>query len=188
LPHTHFDLIAHLYDRIFRFHGPEQLLKLLQPQSSDRILDLGGGTGRVSATFGSNHMIVVCDSSWGMLKEAQQKGLAACCGVAERLPFANNSFERILVIDAFHHFSHQETAASEALRVLSPAGRLVIEEPDIRCPWVKFIALAERLLLMRSRFLSLGTLTQLLETAGAQALASQENNCTVWLVATVGER
>jgi len=160
LPHTHFDLIAHLYDRIFRFHGPEQLLKLLQPQSSDRILDLGGGTGRVSATFGSNHMIVVCDSSWGMLKEAQQKGLAACCGVAERLPFANNSFERILVIDAFHHFS----------------------------PWVKFIALAERLLLMRSRFLSLGTLTQLLETAGAQALASQENNCTVWLVATVGER
>ena len=44
----HFGLIARFYDRVFHFLGPERLMGLLQPQPSERTLDIGGGTGRVS--------------------------------------------------------------------------------------------------------------------------------------------
>jgi demethylmenaquinone methyltransferase/2-methoxy-6-polyprenyl-1,4-benzoquinol methylase len=40
------------------------------------------------------------------------------------------------------------------MRVLEPEGRSVIEEPDIRTFGVKLVALAEKILLMRSHFLS----------------------------------
>ena len=46
-------------------------------------------------------------------------------------------------------------------RVLKPGGLLVIEEPDIRTFGVKLIAIAEKLLLMRSHFLAPEEITNL---------------------------
>jgi len=149
----HFDLIARFYDRVFHFLGPERLMSLLQAQTSELILDIGGGTGRVSQTFGDDYVVVVCDPSWGMLRETRQKQMIACCGLAEQLPFADAAFDRIVMVDTFHHLRDQHVAAKETLRVLRPGGRLVIEEPDIRRWGVKLIALGERLLLMHSRFI-----------------------------------
>ncbi len=170
----HFDLVARFYDRVFHFLGPERLMSLLQPQPSERILDIGGGTGRVSQTFGDDYVVVVCDSSWGMLREARQKQMIACCGLAERLPFADGAFDRIVMVDTFHHLHDQHVAAKETLRVLRPGGRLVIEEPDIRRWSVKWIALGERLLLMRSRFHSIADLARVFEEAGARIVAIEE--------------
>lgn len=170
----HFDLIARFYDRLFRFLSSEQLMSLLQAWPAERILDIGGGTGRVSQTFGDDYLVVVCDSSWGMLREARQKQLIACCGLAEDLPFADDAFDRIVMVDTFHHLRDQHAAAKETLRVLRPGGRLVIEEPDIRRWAVKWVALGERLLLMRSRFYSVADLARVFEEAGARIAAIEE--------------
>ena len=175
----HFDLVARFYDRVFHFPGPERLMSLLQPQPSERILDIGGGTGRVSQTFGDDYagrapLVVVCDPSWGMLGEARQKQMIACRGLAEHLPFADGAFDRIVMVDTFHHLHDQHVAAKETLRVLRPGGRLVIEEPDIRRWAVKWIALGERLLLMRSRFHSIADLARVFEEAGARIVAIEE--------------
>jgi SAM-dependent methyltransferase len=172
----YFNLIAPLYDYVFRFLGPGHLLRLLQPQPSQLLLDVGGGTGRVSQTLGSDHQVVICDPSWGMLHQARSKGLTACRGVVERLPFADNTFDRILVVDAFHHFRHQPTAARELLRVLRPAGRLVIEEPDIRLWPVKLVALGERLMLMGSEFYPVHEMAQLFRESGFPSTISQDRN------------
>lgn len=170
----HFDLIARFYDRVFHFLGPERLMNLLQVRPSERILDIGGGTGRVSRTFGGDYVVVVCDPSWGMLREARQKQMIACCGLAEHLPFADEAFDRIVMVDTFHHLRDQHAAAMEIVRVLHPGGRLVVEEPDIHRWPVKLAALGERLLLMRSHFYSITDLGRVFEEAGASIVAAEE--------------
>ena len=42
MPLDHFNLVARFYDRVFQFLGPEQIMSLLQPQPSERVLDIGG--------------------------------------------------------------------------------------------------------------------------------------------------
>jgi demethylmenaquinone methyltransferase/2-methoxy-6-polyprenyl-1,4-benzoquinol methylase len=157
----HFGLIAPVYDKIIHIRDAEQLAQLLalpgQPanQNHKHLLDAGGGTGRVSGALqGIYCSKVVLDESMGMLRQARQKKrLEAVCSQAERLPFPDGAFDRIIMVDALHHVASQERTASELWRVLRPGGRLVIEEPDIRTMIVKLVAIVERISLMRSRFI-----------------------------------
>ncbi len=154
-PVDHFRFFAPFYDHVFgRGVQPPHLLESLALPVSGWLLDAGGGTGRVSASVREQTGgVVIVDASRGMLQQAGQKdGLCPTLALAERLPFPDGQFERILIVDAFHHFHHQERAARELWRVLKPGGRLVLHEPNIARFAVKLIALGEKLLLMRSRF------------------------------------
>lgn len=149
----HFGLIAPLYARV-TYSKVEVLRALAELPSGGRLLDVGGGTGRVASAVG--HLVdsvVLADVSLGMLGKAARPSLNPACTQSEALPFASDSFERIIMVDALHHVIHQVDSAREMYRVLKPGGVLVIEEPDIRTFGVKLIALAEKLLLMRSHFL-----------------------------------
>jgi len=120
-----------------------------------RLLDVGGGTGRVASAISDLvDDVIVADVSFGMLDKADRSSLRPVCGGSESLPFADGSFERVIMVDALHHVIHHADTAREMFRVLKPGGLLVIEEPDIRAFGVRLIALAEKLLLMRSRFLA----------------------------------
>jgi ubiquinone/menaquinone biosynthesis C-methylase UbiE len=178
-----FHLIAPLYDRIFHFSDPTQLLALLGPESSHRLLDVGGGTGRVTS-FLTGHVAQACivDVSTGMLLQARDKGLCAYQGVAEHLPFPDEAFDRILIVDAFHHFRDWPWAAAELLRVLRPGGRMVVEELDIRNSVVKLIALGEQLLLMRSRFYAPTDLAHLFRGAGGHVKLHEDGGGVFWTV------
>jgi demethylmenaquinone methyltransferase/2-methoxy-6-polyprenyl-1,4-benzoquinol methylase len=109
-----------------------------------------------------------------MLHQARLKGLPAVRGEAERLPFANGAFTRILLVDTFHHLRNQRKAAAELLRVLAPGGRLVIEEPDVERTPVRLIALAEKLILMRSHFHSPQAVQGMFEAAGGRVSLERE--------------
>jgi ubiquinone/menaquinone biosynthesis C-methylase UbiE len=154
MPFDHFNVIAGLYDRAAQFTLTEPLAGLLSLSPGVLLLDAGGGTGRVAATLrGLVREVVVADPSHGMLRHAAAKGLASICAPAERLPFPSGTFDRIIMRDALHHVRDQGQSMSELWRVLAPGGRLLIIEPDIRQFMVKWIALMEKLLLMRSHFL-----------------------------------
>ncbi|NPV09247.1 MAG: class I SAM-dependent methyltransferase [Anaerolineae bacterium] len=179
---SHFDLVARFYDRLLPYSGPEPLLRLLAVRDGHRVLDVGGGTGRVIGTFGCQCLLVVLDASWAMAREATAKELPACVGWAETLPFADETFDRLVMVDVFHHLDDQATAAREVVRVLAPGGIAVIEEPDIRLRPVKAIALAERLLLMRSRFYSVADMVAIFRRAGADTVERREDPPNVRLV------
>lgn len=151
----HFDLIAPFYDRAIPFSRLERMLRFVSLPADGLLLDAGGGTGRVAAALRPYvHEVLVVDSSSGMLAQAGRKGLTSVVAPTELLPFADATFERIIMVDTLHHVAHQGETVRELWRVLRPRGRLVIEEPDVRTWQVMLVALAEKLALMRSHFLS----------------------------------
>jgi demethylmenaquinone methyltransferase/2-methoxy-6-polyprenyl-1,4-benzoquinol methylase len=155
MPIDHFSLIAGLYDRAAQFTVTEPLIGLLSLSPNNVLLDAGGGTGRVAAALCNMvREAVVVDLSRGMLRRAADKGLATVCAPAECLPFPSGTFDRVIMMDALHHVLDQGQTAGELWRVLSPGGRLLIVEPDIHQFAVKLIAFGEKILLMRSHFLS----------------------------------
>lgn len=184
----HFSLIAPIYERVIGFLDPEQLRQYARLPVAGALLDAGGGTGRVAqALRGLASPIVVTDVSLGMLGQAAGKdGLRAVRAHAERLPFSDGAFERIIVVDAFHHFCDQREAVADLWRALAPGGRIVIEEPNIAAIAVKAVALAERLALMRSRFFSPGDMARMLRAAGGKTEVYTDHAFNAWVVGDKG--
>jgi ubiquinone/menaquinone biosynthesis C-methylase UbiE len=107
--------------------------------------------------------------------------VGAVCAAAEEIPFPGGYFDRVIMVDAFHHVISQKKTVAELWRVLKPGGRMVIEEPDIRTGWVKLIAVAEKILLMRSHFLSPEKIMALIEPLSADIRIESKEN-TAWVV------
>jgi demethylmenaquinone methyltransferase/2-methoxy-6-polyprenyl-1,4-benzoquinol methylase len=150
----HFGFIAPVFSRV-GYSSLAEMIEHADLPTSGRVLDAGGGTGRVASAIREHAgEMMIADPSLGMLREADQTQLKLACSNSEALPFPRDTFERIIMVDALHHVIHQEDTAREMYRVLKPGGRIVIEEPDIRKFGVKLIAVAEKVLLMRSHFLS----------------------------------
>jgi demethylmenaquinone methyltransferase/2-methoxy-6-polyprenyl-1,4-benzoquinol methylase len=155
MPFDHFGLIAGFYDRTGTFTLTEPLRGLLSLSTESLVLDAGGGTGRVAVVLrGQVRNVIVADVSRPMLRYAMNKGLASVCAPAEAVPFPTGSFNRIIMMDAFHHVFNQQETVREFWRVLSPGGRIAIVEPDIRLFSSKLIAMMEKLLMMRSHFVT----------------------------------
>ena len=175
----HFAAIAPLYARV-SYSKTDLMRGLAALPAGGRLLDVGGGTGRVSAALRDLvDEAVIADVSLGMLKQAPRTALSAVCGGSEALPFADDSFERVIMVDALHHVIDHAESAREMFRVLKPGGLLIIEEPDIRTFGVKLIALAEKLLLMRSHFLAPDAIMKLFPD-GEKKVHAEEG--TAWVV------
>lgn len=119
----------------FRRLGAE-VVALAAPAASDRVVDLGAGTGLLSLAIASQveHVLAV-DSSEAMLVRLHASRLRlgvenVSTRVADlrRLPLRDESVSLVISNYAFHHLDDagKELALAEARRVLVPGGRLVI--------------------------------------------------------------
>lgn len=178
----HFDFIAGIYNRLADYVPGPMMMRLAALPVSGLLLDVGGGTGRVARSLhGQAGGVIIVDLSRGMLRRARQKGLPVVCAPAERQPFGEAIFERIIMMDTLHHVRDQRQTAAELWRLTAPGGRIVIVEPDIRRMAVKWIALFEKLLLMRSRFLSAERIAALFDDPAARVHIEYEAS-TAWVV------
>jgi ubiquinone/menaquinone biosynthesis C-methylase UbiE len=185
----HFGLMAPLYDRLFRLPDTTRLVELTGLPIRGRLLDVGGGTGRIARSLiGLAGQVVVADESLKMLSHARAKpGLHVAAAHAELLPFPSGAFERVIIVDAYHHLRDQDRSLAELVRVCAPGGRVVIEEPDIERVLVWGIAVFERVALMRSRFRRAEEIAAAFRALGAAASIHRQD-ATVWIVAELHSR
>jgi demethylmenaquinone methyltransferase/2-methoxy-6-polyprenyl-1,4-benzoquinol methylase len=155
-PFNHFDFLAPIYDRYIKPADASKMRIRAKLPATGRLLDVGGGTGRASYELRKMvEGIIIADSSEGMLRRAVKKEVfSLVCSESEGLPFPDESFERVIMVDALHHVEDHRKTLSELWRVVKPGGRIVIEEPDIRTIPVMILAVVEKIALMRSHFIS----------------------------------
>jgi demethylmenaquinone methyltransferase/2-methoxy-6-polyprenyl-1,4-benzoquinol methylase len=162
----------------------DRFKELLRLPVNGNLLEAGGGTGRVCSTLHAYvGNLILTDTSYNMLNKAKQKNLfQVSLAEAERLPYPTESFDRVLVVDAMHHFKNQEIAVFELLRVLKAGGRMVIEEPDINHFSVKLIALAEKLALMRSHFHTPEEIGEFVSRQGYSPKIVRDESISSWII------
>ena len=185
----HFDLLAPVYEWVLHRPSPRRLKRFLGLPAPGRLLDIGGGTGRVAgALAGLTDTTVVGDLSLPMLRQVRKKTVPTLHPVAtqsEALPFPDGTFHRALVVDALHHFIDQRRTLAELARVLRPGGILVVEEPDIDRWIIRGVARTERIFRMRSRFHPPLAIVEMMTEAGFAARVVERDRLRAWIL---GER
>lgn len=129
--------LAPNYDRRWSFYINATLretLKRLDINPTDRILDIGCGTGSLLQAITEGYplvKVVGVDLSIEMLKIARNKQIkdsALIASQAKCLPFRSNSFDVVVSCNAFHYLRKPEKCLVEIARVLKPQGRIVITD------------------------------------------------------------
>jgi len=132
-------LLSH-FNRIERHHwwwqGRQKLLTFLfKKENPQKILDIGCGTGE-TIKFLKNYLpkaeIYGLDSSLVAIKFARSRKLNNIKkGSATKLPFKDNSFDLVLLLDVLEHIKDDQKALKEAKRVLKPSGSIIVTAPAL---------------------------------------------------------
>lgn len=97
------------------------------------ILDLGAGTGGVSAALAADgkHRVVALDivANEDLRKLKNDVRVDQVIASAHDLPFANESFDVVLCLETIEHIPNARAAAREMMRVLRSGGQVMITTP-----------------------------------------------------------
>lgn len=136
-----YDAVSDTFDRLSeQYIGPiaERLISLASLKVSEKVLDIGTGTGmvafRTAHHVGKSGKVVGIDLSNGMLTKGREKAATSRTNGhvkfqkmdAEALTFDDGTFDSVLSLFALRHFPNPQMALQEMFRVLCPGGRVVI--------------------------------------------------------------
>ena len=107
-------------------------------KADDKVLDIAGGSGDLSKFFaqkvGASGSVILTDINASMLAVGRDRMIDAGLNVpaaqcnAEFLPFADNSFDCVIVAFGLRNMTHKDAALKEMQRVLKVGGRLLVLE------------------------------------------------------------
>ncbi len=132
--------LSKVYDEVNTFIWTEQMrteaLGLLEIEPDDRVLDVGCGTG-----FATEGLLEHVDGVYGLDQSAHQLAQAYDKfgkrgpvqfhrGDAERLPFADSTFDIVWSSGSIEYWPDPVTALAECRRVVKPEGQVLIVGPN----------------------------------------------------------
>ena len=164
----------------------ERLGAMLNLGPQTRVLDVAAGRGTSALTLAARFGCEVIGLDYSARnteaakRDASARGQSRTvrfyCGDAERLPFADGTFDAIVCECALCTFPNKQSAAAEFARVLRPGGRFGLSDltregplpPELEslAAWIACIADAQ----------SIGNYAALFTAAGLQIMETEEHN------------
>lgn len=114
------------------------LLRIIGRTGTGRALDIGCGTGFVISLIADRfEEIHGIDPTERMLERVDTTvgNITLHVGVAEQLPFPDESFDLVTAYSVLHHLADHRPALAEAARVLRPGGMLYVDLEPNRSFW-----------------------------------------------------
>jgi methionine biosynthesis protein MetW len=164
--------------------------------STDDVLDIGCGDGRTSGAWAHDHAgsYVGVDVSREAVEHAKGLGLdARTIEDASSLPFDDETFDAVLLIEVLEHLFQPQLAVAEARRVLRPAGTMIVTVPNVGHwrhradllllgrfnPYGDALSLEEPWRDPHIRFFTPRTLERMLDRAGIDVVASTGSSSSI---------
>jgi ubiquinone/menaquinone biosynthesis C-methylase UbiE len=117
----------------------EKTIRLMDLRPGERVLDLGCGSGwatRLLARLVAEGpegfgQVVGLDVSDEMIRQARTaskdfENILYVWGSADKIPWEENFFDKVLSVESFYYYADQDRALSELFRVMAPRGRMFI--------------------------------------------------------------
>jgi ubiquinone/menaquinone biosynthesis C-methylase UbiE len=118
----------------------------LAGNAAARVLDIGGGMGRIAVPLAEQYHVHLCDISEAMLARALAAATTSqlpagqlttsVVDASKPLPFEDASFDLIICLDLLVHLSDPQAAVCELYRVLRPGGVALIDASNSVPLWV----------------------------------------------------
>ncbi|KAM3090525.1 class I SAM-dependent methyltransferase [Phormidesmis sp. 146-35] len=121
---------ANLYEsrHAFVWQSGESLIELLSPQSGERILDLGCGTGQLTQQIATHAQVVGVDRSPTMIETAQHNYPDLKFLVADAQSFqVDRPFDAVFSNAVLHWISNPDSVIQSVYHALRSGGRFVAE-------------------------------------------------------------
>lgn len=118
----------------------DQWLAALDLRHDSRYLDLSCGDMQMLAAAAdiTRHTRGLDFSPAALMAGRERYGpLAVVQGDAQRLPFADDSFDRLSCIGSLEHYPDASAALREIRRALAPGGRVLFTVPNARWPFLR---------------------------------------------------
>ena len=139
-----YDRSASVYDaamEAYRWQGPKWVVAAVERhlERDAHLLDAGAGTGLMGETLMAAGFknIEAMDPSEGLLAQAQSKGIyreARCMTLGERLDYADDAFDGVLVVGVFTPGHARPESFDELLRITHPGGFIIFTLRSDRPP------------------------------------------------------
>jgi len=122
------------------WEGRRELIRqLLKNEKIIKVLDIGCGTGEtmnfIKALISKSEVYGV-DTSRVAISYTKGRGhKKVYLSGAEKLPFPNNFFDAVLILDVLEHIENDKKALFEAKRVIQKGGVIIVSCPALNILW-----------------------------------------------------
>jgi len=109
--------------------------RLVAPDGSHRVLDIGCGAGNMFHHLARYGPVVGVDNNPRPLAVARERGYDVREGTAASLPADDDAFDLVALLDTVEHCEDEMAVLRECYRVCAPGGHLVITVPAFMQLW-----------------------------------------------------
>lgn len=106
-----------------------------RPGQERLVLDVGSGAGNMAHHLAHYGRVIGLDSNPRPLGVARDRGLEALHSLGDQMPFGDDTFDLVALLDTVEHIPGEMEVFAEALRILKPGGKLIVTVPAFQWLW-----------------------------------------------------